>query len=308
MYSYCVCGLSVASDIDLPGLIRVPSAQAPAEVSIRCAAVPVALEEASVKGATWQTAGHVVLLRIPGIARFLMRCGSEIIYAPEDSTPSHDVAIFIIGTVFAILLHQRGGIVLRASAVGVGDRAVLFCGPAGVGKSVMAAALEQRGYPLLSDDLCLLGVDGAGAPVVHSDGRGLTLWADAIGHLDLVGRQGPAVRANFAKHYIEPRATAARSLPLGAVYVLRTARLPLENLVESPRPVDAVLLVQRSAYHPRLVAALRHKPRFFLSAAGLCGQAGVFLLSQPRDLSGMASRIDRLVDHWRMNGLCGARS
>jgi hypothetical protein len=246
-------------------------------------------------------------MRIPGIARFLVRSGNEILCAPEGATPPHLIAIFLIGTVFAILLHQRGGVVLHASAVGVGDRAVLFCGPSGAGKSTMAAALEQRGYPLLNDDICLLGTDATGATIVYSDGRGPNLWADAIGHLDLAARQGQAVRADFGKYYVEPREATTRPLVLGAIHVLRSAHLSRDEGLETPSLVDAIMLIRHSAYHPRLVAALKQKQHCFLSAANLCAKAEVSVLSRPRDLAGMSARIDLLEEHWRRTGLGGFR-
>lgn len=78
--------------------------------------------------------------------------------APEAGTPPQDIAIFIIGTVFGLLLHQREQVVLRASAARVGGKAVLFCGASGAGKSPLAAALAQCGYPLITDDVCALAV------------------------------------------------------------------------------------------------------------------------------------------------------
>lgn len=56
-------------------------------------------------------------MRIPEIARFLLIGGREIVFAPETETAVADIPIFIVGTVFGILLHQREQAVLHASAV-----------------------------------------------------------------------------------------------------------------------------------------------------------------------------------------------
>ena len=79
---------------------------------------------------------------------------------------------------------------LHASAVRVNGRAVLFCGSSGAGKSTLAAALAQRGYPLVTDDVCTLSIGEAGAPVVYPDGRQLKFWAQAIRRRERTDRSG----------------------------------------------------------------------------------------------------------------------
>jgi hypothetical protein len=142
---YRVSGLSVASEIVLPGLIAGAQGPAP-EVTIRRGPVPDSLPGARASGPTWQIAGKQFLMRIPDIARFLLNDGREIVVAPESEASAADIPIFILGTVFGILLHQREQIVLHASAVRVNGKAVLFAGSSGAGKSTLAAALAQRGY------------------------------------------------------------------------------------------------------------------------------------------------------------------
>jgi hypothetical protein len=145
-YSYCVSGLSVSSEVDLPGLIADPVSGRLPDVTIRRQRVPQALDGvAASRGPTWEIAGDRFLLRITGVARFLLTGGHDIAFELEEDATEDDVAIFLIGTVFGILLHQRQHVVLHASAVRVGGKAVLFCGPSGAGKSTIAAALGQRG-------------------------------------------------------------------------------------------------------------------------------------------------------------------
>lgn len=145
MHSYRICGLSVASDISLPGLIAGAPECEP-QVTIRRGCVPEALRDASLIGPTWQIdranrRPKQFLLHVPNVARFLLNNGDQIVVAPESEASDEDVPIFILGTVFGILLHQREQVVLHASAVEVNGKAVAFCGPSGAGKSTLAAAI-----------------------------------------------------------------------------------------------------------------------------------------------------------------------
>ena len=305
MKLFSVSGLVVASEIDLPWRPSPEQAASP-DVTIRLGDTPTDLPGAIEAGPTWWIAGDSFLIRVPGVARFLLTGGRDIVFELEDDAPPEDAAIFIIGTVFGILLHQRGQVVLHASAVQVGGKAVLFCGASGAGKSTMAAALGQKGYGLLTDDVCAIGADGAGALVAHSDGRNLKLWAQAIRGLHLADRQANAVRSKLEKFYVEPHKARDGTLPLGAVYVLRETRPPLKDGIERPNVVDSALFIRRNAYRPRLIAAMAQKDSYFRSAATIAAGPGVFTLTRQLNFTEMPQVIERLEAHWAEIGLEGA--
>jgi hypothetical protein len=294
---YRISGLLVASEIDLPGLIPGAPDRTP-QVTIRLGEVPESLPQPTASGPTWQIAGKQFLLGIPNIARFLLNDGSEIVVAPEPEATVADLRIFTLGGAFGILLHQREQIVLHGSAVRVGDKAVLFCGPSGAGKSTMAAALVQRGFPLVSEDVCVVTTTDSGTPLVHPDGRQLKLWAQSINKLDLAGRRGERVRADLEKFYVDAHDAFSEPLALGAIYALREARPPHAPGIERPNVVDAALILRRNAYRPLMVRRMNQKEIYFRAAATIANVAGIFHLTRALDFAKMPEVIARLETHW----------
>jgi hypothetical protein len=302
VHFYQVAGLTVECEIELPGLIPADRGRGGAEIVILQRPVPAALEGASASGPTWQLAGERFLLEIPNVARFLLRGGERIEFEPGEGVPPQEVAIFLLGTVFGILLHQRQHIVLHASAVRVNGKAVLFCGSSGAGKSTLAAALVQRGYPLVTDDLCAVSLE-RGPPTVQPDGRQLKLWSQSIERLELAGARGAPVREKLEKFYVEPGAAHTGALPLAAVYCLREARPPHAPGLERPNAVDAALLLRRNAYRPQLVSRMGQKANYFRAATTMADRAGIYYLTRPFDFARMPEVLSWLEDHWREIGL-----
>lgn len=134
-----------------------------------------------------------------------------------------DTATYLLGPVFGMVLRLRGLTCLHASAVEVGGRALLLCGPAGAGKSTTAAAFAARNHRVMGDDVAALEEGSGGEVQVHPAYPQLRLWPGAVRALYGPGAVLPPLTPSWEKRYLdlsEGGAFQADPLPLGAVYLL----------------------------------------------------------------------------------------
>ena len=307
---YRISGLNVASAFDLPRIRGRGARQGdPAEVVIRQGPVPGDLPGATHVGPNWRIAGSRLLLDIPGIARFLLTDGREIVAEPETEARLLDIPIFILGTVFGILLHQRGAVVLHAAAgcarrrPGGGDVRDVRCRQVGGLPQPWRSAATRWSATICAPSASTR----SGAPLVNAgSGRQLRLWAQAINRLGLTARRGCAVRPSLQKFCVEPAASRPDPLPIGAIYVLREARPPHAAGIQPANVVDSALLVRRAAYRPLLIDCLGQGELYFRAAAKIAACASVFHLTRPLDFADMPNVISALEAHWGDLGLAEA--
>ena len=302
MYFYKVSGLAVRSGIRLPGLIPLDHAPAP-DVTIREIQVPATIDDVIATGPNWHRSAHQFLLEMPSIGRFLLEGGHTIGFARASDIGDQDIAIFLAGNVFGILLHQRGNIVLHASAIAVNGKAVLFCGASGAGKSTLAAALGERGYPLVTDDQAAITLNDNGIPIVHPDGRLLKLWSTSIDALALDARKGEAMRGRMDKFYVEPGLASFAAMPVAALYALLETRPPRDSGIERPNLVDGSRLLIANAYRPALVQRMGQRLEYFRVGAAIADTAGIFTLARLLRFDAMDETVENLAAHWREIGL-----
>ncbi len=137
MYSYTAYGLRVQSSLALPGRA---GGDGPADVEIKsdrlhlpsCGPIKDGCVRASINEA---------LLSWRNVGVFLVRSGHEIVVDVRPGLDDRLVQLLLLGPAFAALLHQRGHLVLHASAVSIDGEVVVFLGRSGCGKSTIAAAL-----------------------------------------------------------------------------------------------------------------------------------------------------------------------
>jgi hypothetical protein len=157
-------------------------------------------------------------------ARFAVERHGREVWAdwPEDYT-LEDACTYLLGSIMGFVLRLRGITCLHASAIAAGDYAIAFAGSPGAGKSTLAAALAQRGFPVLSDDIVALTEEEADFYVRPGYPR-LNLWPDSVRSLFGDENALPPITPTWDKRYLaldqDGRNFARQSLPLRAIYFL----------------------------------------------------------------------------------------
>ena len=152
-------------------------------VGIRLGAVLEDIDGAAY-GRLCQVAASEYLLNIPQVARFHVTNGNSVRVQMAEDAPGADVSAFLLGSVFGALCHQNGLLPLHASSVRTGDGVTAFLGDSGAGKSTLAACLQGHGFPIVSDDICVLEDDAASGEMRVIPVAGwLKLWRASLNHL-----------------------------------------------------------------------------------------------------------------------------
>jgi hypothetical protein len=299
LYKYWISGLAVRSEVMLPSAIVAAGEQQTADIVIRAGTVPARLESPLHSKEFWETQNGLFLLRVAGTARFLIRQGREIVFDHEPDCDHRALALYLLGSCFAIVLQQRGNLVLHASAIAAGGRAMLFCGPSGAGKSTLAAMLCRRGYALLNDDVCNLTPGGGDGYEVRPDGRMLKLWAEALNQLAWSKQPDMAIRSDREKYFCVPPVSEVQPRPVGAIYILRAAPPGEAPSIRRLSALAGVLELKRNAYRAALVTAMEMEKAYFTASVALQRGARVYLLKRQMDFDAAGPLLDLLEDHWK---------
>lgn len=161
---YWIYGLSVQSDVLLPGVPELPTAQtAPDVVLTRCGHEPGVLLDGEVV-AQMACPVHGPYMReyrepdgawiwLQAIGTFhVAPCAGRVDVYPDGCVDERTLSLALEGPILLFVGNRRGTPSLHASAVVSEHGAIAFLGPRGRGKSTMAATFLRRGAALLTDD------------------------------------------------------------------------------------------------------------------------------------------------------------
>ena len=237
-FCYAAFGLTFASDLRCPELLP---GQGEPDVTITLGSVPSTLPDAVQSGVRYQAAPGRLLLRVDDVARYLVRDGAEVVIDPHPEADEDDVRVFLMASALGALLHQRGLLTLHASAVKVGEGCVAFLGRSGIGKSTLAMAFRQRGYPVLTDDLSVVTFDDAQRALVTPGYPQAKLWRDTLARFAMDPDALRPIRRRLEKRAVPLNGHFHRHpLPCRHVYVLTSANR--DELTLKPLTGPAVFL------------------------------------------------------------------
>lgn len=280
-YVYKAYGLIIESDFPIPEFIEVHGHP---EVLIKYGEVKSFLENPVERGIRFEASKDEFLLNLEGIAKFYVVNGKEIIIEPYEEATMEDIRVFLLGSVFAALLHQKQYLVLHGSSIVVNGKGIVFTGISGSGKSTLAAAFWKKGYGFLTDDLCVVKLNGAGLPEIMPGFPKLKLWEDSaklLGeNIDLL----VPIRSELQKYRLDAGAMFAKeAVPLSKMYILHNqnnSELRIERL-QSTNKLEGLI---SNTYRYRFMKAQGGKSLHFKQITTTANAIDIYKITRDKKL------------------------
>jgi hypothetical protein len=233
----------------------------------------------------------------PRLGEFRVTGGKEIAYDLDPEGDGARVAAYIIGVAMALVLHQRGFLVLHGSAIEHQGRSFAFVAPKFHGKSTISAALQARGCRLVTDDLIAVKLGANGVPVVMPGYPFSKVWPDAFAALGEDHEQSPKFIEGFEKRLrsVQPEGLATGPSPLKRVYVLGWGEeIGLEPM---PRAEAFQQAVTHTHHHvmPLVQATPLGQVAHFRALGALLAHATICHLRRPRNLENLEATCETLL-------------
>ena len=155
IYYYSAYGLKIESEFDLSALMASPK-QKNVDVNIVKGAVKVQGYPIRKGFLVRELTPDGIVFSIKDVVNILVQGGSSVVVEPL-TRDEEKWKNFIYGSTMAAILNQRGKFVFHASAINhQANKAVLFLGESGCGKSSLAMSFSNTSANLISDDIVAL--------------------------------------------------------------------------------------------------------------------------------------------------------
>jgi energy-coupling factor transporter ATP-binding protein EcfA2 len=283
MYKYWGFGLNITSAIAMPELL--PAEFENADITINIGHVPESLySEKIIKRPFSLITAQECILSVKGLCRYYAGFGKTIVAEPNTEADEHSVRLFILGSVMAAILYQRGQIPLHASAIMRNGKLTLFCGNSGAGKSTLLAHLSTKGFTVFTDDICVMNLHQPEGLVYGTASYPMIkLWDGTLNELDNEAfNRDFKIRPHVLKygHFFHD-SFSTRALPVDKIFILQKNDDAATMSYNRISQLQAFKLVEKQAYRYRFVTGELLRASHFALIAALIKHAPVIQTSRP---------------------------
>ncbi len=232
---------------------------------------------------------------------FRIQNGQSISIGCTTQTSNSDINLYLIGSAWGVLCHQRCLLPLHCSAVTNGGLAIAFCGPSGMGKSTLAAGLTQRGFAHLCDDVAMLELVGDQVQFTPVE-KGLKLWRDATDTLQIP--RGPRVgtEPDLDKYYVDmPDSQAKATYGLGVIYILSQSTNS-EITITPLSGIEKFRIFLENIYRYEWATQIRDSQELISQVFQLLDHIEIYQFSRPKNMMKFAEGLDMLAAHMKSRG------
>ncbi len=160
-------------------------------------------------------------MEVNEVARYFVRNGNEILIQPIERSDPDSVRLFLIGSAFGAILHQKCLLPLHGSSFNYKGKGIVICGASGAGKSSVVAAFCQKEGIFINDDITPIQIAEDQATIIPIKSR-LKLWDDTLEKLNITNNRIERIRPEMDKFYQEVENSCEIPQRLHEIYILHS--------------------------------------------------------------------------------------
>ncbi len=284
MYKYYGFGLNILSEIEMPELLVSDFDEH--DVVIELGEVPQSVVGEKVFSRKFFSLGEdEYVLNVKDVCRYYALKGNKIIVQPhlKEVDDWKSIRVFLLGSVMAVILHQRSLLPMHSSAIVKDGKLVLFMGESGAGKSTLVANMVKKGFSVFTDDICILKQSENGQVTGAASYPIIKLWENSISLLeeDRFNREYK-MRPHMQKfgQFFHDEFDKSR-FPLSTLFILNPNNLSDKVTCRELKGVEAFKAIEKQAYRYRLVTGKVMRPIHFSIISNLVQNTKIYEISRP---------------------------
>ncbi len=296
---YSVYGLTISTDFVFPELATVDPSFATVDVSVKQGVVNSQVYNLDeTKKYDWDISEDHFALYIQEIGKFLVLQGRTIVVEVYHDADLSRVRLFILGTCFGVLIHQRNLLPLHGCAIATPSGCKIFAGPVGIGKSTLAAGFVKSGYKILADDVSVISIPENRQPLVYPSYPQIKICPDSADKLSIQTDSLPSVDVAKTKFRYPIRNNYySKPMVLSSIYFLDTT---VKSDFEA-RQIKGISKFQKliaNTYRQMLMENIELKYNHFELCSKLSNIVPMYDLNRPSESFQIFGLIEFLENHF----------
>lgn len=240
----------------------------------------------------WQMNQSEFAMQVEGVAEFYARDGSYVEYAPADGAGDNEVELYLNGSIYGAILHQRKILPIHGSSFRYKGAAVMICGDAGAGKSSLTASFCLIGAEFLTDDVTPVVFRG-GLPLIWSVSDRIKLWDDTLEQFDIHKIGLSRVYPKVDKYYLSMRGGDGGIYRLDRIFILQHSE-EREVIFQELTGTHKFAAVRSEIYRPEYLLGMpENVPVYFSQTVDICKHVRVFEVNRPANI--MVSELQKVI-------------
>lgn len=231
----------------------------------------------------WQMNQTEFALQVEGIGSYYACNGNEVEYAPLPSATREAIELYLNGSVYGAILHQRKILPLHGSCFIERGMGVMLCGESGSGKSALTAAFCRNGSVFLTDDVTPVIIKEKKPYIVALSDR-IKLWSDTFEQLNINKAGLKRIDPGTDKYYFSMVPGHTEPYPLNLLFILITSEEDRTEITEV-RGAEKYIALRNEIYRYEYLQGMpENEKAFFITLSDVGNNVRIFNVKRPADI------------------------